>query len=48
MDRLVRLHDLDSTAAENLLRYLDDQRAAGAVPDDQTIVIERCLDVDHD
>jgi ATP-dependent Lhr-like helicase len=31
-------------AAENLLRYLDDQAAAGAVPDDRTIVIERCLD----
>ena len=44
MDRLVRLHDLDATAAENLLRYLDDQLAAGAVPDDRTIVIERCLD----
>ena len=44
LDRLVRLHDLDSTAAENLLRYLDDQVAAGALPDDRTIVIERCLD----
>jgi ATP-dependent Lhr-like helicase len=44
IDRLVRLHDLDKTAAENLLRYLDDQAAAGAVPDDRTIVIERCLD----
>src|SRR5688500_13410448 len=44
IDRLVRLHDLDTTAAENLLRYLDDQAAAGAVPDDRTIVIERCLD----
>ena len=39
-----RMHDLDATAAENLLRYLDDQAAAGAVPDDRTIVIERCLD----
>ena len=44
IDRLVRLHDLDGTAAENLLRYLDDQAAAGGVPDDRTIVIERCLD----
>ena len=44
IDRLVRLHDLDTTAAENLLRYLDDQAAAGAVPDDRTVVIERCLD----
>ena len=42
--RLVSDHDLDSTAAENLLRYLDEQAASGAVPDDRTIVIERCLD----
>jgi ATP-dependent Lhr-like helicase len=44
IDRLVRQHDLDNEAAENLLRYLDDQHAAGAVPDDRTLVIERCLD----
>ena len=44
IDRLVRLHDLDAVAAENLLRYLDDQAASGAVPDDRTIVVERCLD----
>src|SRR4051812_10988652 len=44
IERLVRQHDLDSVAAENLLRYLDDQAASGAVPDDRTIVIERCLD----
>ena len=44
VDRLVRQHDLDQEAAENLLRYLDDQTAAGAVPDDRTLVIERCLD----
>ena len=44
IDRLVRQHDLDAVAAENLLRYLDDQAASGAVPDDHTIVIERCLD----
>ena len=44
IDRLVRQHDLDPTAAENLLRYLDDQAAAGAVPDDRTLVVERCLD----
>jgi ATP-dependent Lhr-like helicase len=43
-DRLVTRHDLDATAADNLLRYLDDQAAAGAVPDDRTIVVERCLD----
>ena len=44
LDRLIRLHDLDTTAAENALRYLDDQAAAGAIPDDRTLVIERCLD----
>ena len=44
IERLVRDHDLDALAAENLLRYLDDQAAAGAIPDDRTIVIERCLD----
>ena len=45
IQRLVRHHDLDQQAAENLLRYLADQQAAaGAVPDDRTIVIERCRD----
>jgi ATP-dependent Lhr-like helicase len=44
VDRLVQHHDLEPVAAENLLRYLDDQAAAGAVPDDRLIVIERCLD----
>ncbi len=45
IDRLVRGHDLDRQAAENLLRYLGDQaRATGVVPDDRTIVIERCRD----
>jgi ATP-dependent Lhr-like helicase len=44
IDRLVRLHDLDQMAADNALRYLDDQAAAGAVPDDRTLVVERCLD----
>ena len=44
IDRLVHLHDLDQAAAENALRYLDDQAAAGAIPDDRTLVIERCLD----
>jgi ATP-dependent helicase Lhr and Lhr-like helicase len=43
-ERLVTQHDLDATAASNLLRYLEDQAAAGAVPDDRTLVIERCLD----
>jgi ATP-dependent Lhr-like helicase len=42
--RLVRQHDLDEGAAGNLLQYLRDQAAAGAVPDDRTVVIERCRD----
>ena len=45
IERLVRHHDLDSQAAENLLRYLNDQAAAaGASPDDRTILIERTRD----
>ena len=45
IDRLMRAHDLDRVAAENLLQYLADQVAAtGAVPDDRTIVVERCRD----
>jgi ATP-dependent Lhr-like helicase len=44
IDRLVREHDLDTAAAETLVSYLAEQAAAGAVPDDRTIVIERCLD----
>jgi ATP-dependent Lhr-like helicase len=43
--RLVAEHDLDPGAAENLLRFLADQEAAtGSVPDDRTVVIERCRD----
>ncbi len=43
--RLVTEHDLDFGAAENLLQFLADQEAAtGAVPDDRTVVIERCRD----
>ena len=43
--RLTQKHDLDRLAAENFLRYLNDQHeATGAVPDDRTIVIERVLD----
>jgi ATP-dependent Lhr-like helicase len=38
-------HGLDVKAAANLLAYLDEQHAAaGAVPDDRTIVIERSRD----
>ena len=45
VQRLVRHHDLDAQAAENLLRYLADQMtAAGVVPDDRTVLIERCRD----
>jgi ATP-dependent Lhr-like helicase len=42
--RLVDHHDLDALAAENLLRYLDDQAASSVIPDDRTIVVERSLD----
>jgi ATP-dependent Lhr-like helicase len=43
--RLVTDHDLDAGAAENLLRFLADQaEATGQVPDDRTIVVERCRD----
>ncbi len=42
---LVKQHDLDANAAENLLRYLADQQAAtGVVPDDATVLIERVRD----
>ncbi|HEX8712358.1 MAG TPA: DEAD/DEAH box helicase [Terracidiphilus sp.] len=45
LTRLIAEHDLDAQAAENLLAFLEDQQAAtGAVPDDTTIVIERCKD----
>ena len=45
IQRLVEHHDLDARAAENLMRYLADQAAAaGVVPDDRTILIERCRD----
>jgi ATP-dependent helicase Lhr and Lhr-like helicase len=45
VDRLTREHDLDRRAAETLLQYLHDQRAAsGAVPDAATVVVERVRD----
>jgi ATP-dependent Lhr-like helicase len=45
ISRLVREHDLDSQAAENLLQLLSEQAAAtAAVPDDRTILIERIRD----
>jgi len=43
--RLRERHDLDDRAARNLLEYLRDQAAAaGTVPDDKTILVERYLD----
>jgi len=45
VQKLTKHHDLDARAAENLLRYLSDQAAAaGTVPDDRTILIERTRD----
>jgi ATP-dependent Lhr-like helicase len=45
IDKLTREHDLDSLAAENLLQYLTDQKAAtGVVPDAGTVLIERVRD----
>ncbi len=45
ISRLVREHDLDAQAAENLLQFLTDQaNVTTAVPDDRTIVIERIRD----
>lgn len=42
--KLTGQHDLAPGAADNLLRYLADQAAAGPVPDDRTVVIERSPD----
>ncbi|HYD39341.1 MAG TPA: DEAD/DEAH box helicase, partial [Anaeromyxobacter sp.] len=43
--RLVERHGLDASAARNLVQFVADQRAAtGAVPDDRTVVVERCRD----
>jgi ATP-dependent Lhr-like helicase len=43
--RLIDEHSLDASAAENLMRYLEEQKAAtGRVPSDRDIVIERCRD----
>jgi ATP-dependent Lhr-like helicase len=45
LTRLVAENDLDPGAAENLLQFLaDQQESTGSVPDDRTIVIERCRD----
>jgi ATP-dependent Lhr-like helicase len=43
--KLVAEHSLDSNAAENLLKYLEEQSAATArIPSDEDIVIEICRD----
>src|SRR5262249_2258214 len=42
--RLQVEHSLDRAAGENVLRYLADQARAGTVPDDRTVVIDRCRD----
>ncbi|HUL33757.1 MAG TPA: DEAD/DEAH box helicase [Candidatus Eisenbacteria bacterium] len=43
--RLVELHSLDRNAAENVLRYLEEQRSATQrVPSDEDVVIEICRD----
>ena len=43
--RLGERHDLDPLASENLLAYLEDERAvAGALPTDRRIVVERFRD----
>ena len=43
--RLRETHDLDERAADNLLAYLDDERAAtGALPTDKRVVVERFRD----
>ena len=43
--KLVESHSLDSNAAENLLRYLEDQAiATKRIPSDQDVVIEICRD----
>jgi ATP-dependent helicase Lhr and Lhr-like helicase len=45
VDRLRETHDLDERAADNLLAYLDDERAATSVlPTDRRIVVERFRD----
>jgi ATP-dependent helicase Lhr and Lhr-like helicase len=43
--KLVEEHSLDANAAENLLKYLEDQAAAtGRIPSDEDVVIEICRD----
>jgi len=43
--RLREFHDLDELAAENLVAYLEDEReAAGALPTDRRVVVQRFRD----
>jgi ATP-dependent Lhr-like helicase len=44
LERLRERHFLEAQAAENLLAYLDEQKAAGVVPDERTLVLERSRD----
>ncbi|MEM9071817.1 MAG: DEAD/DEAH box helicase [Myxococcota bacterium] len=45
VEKLVAHHGLDTQAADNLVRYLHDQKAAtGVVPSDKRIVLERFID----
>ena len=45
LSRLQAEHGLDAKAAANMIAYLDEQQAAaGAVPDDRTILVERSRD----
>ncbi|MCA9609875.1 MAG: DEAD/DEAH box helicase, partial [Myxococcales bacterium] len=45
VERLIERHSLDARAAENLMRYLEDQReATGTLPTDRAIVVERFVD----
>jgi ATP-dependent Lhr-like helicase len=45
LGRLREHHDLDALAAENLVAYLEDEReAAGALPTDRRIVVQRFRD----
>ncbi len=44
-ERLMTEHSLDAWAASNVIGYLDEQaEAAGVVPDDRTVVVERFRD----
>lgn len=44
IEHLVSQHDLDPQAAEHLVQYVSQQKASAAVPDDETVVIERYRD----